>query len=47
MLNRGSGLLGLKIVGGADHSSKPFGSGKPGIFVSKVCSVNFSLHLVV
>jgi protein scribble len=36
ILNRGNGLLGLKIVGGADHTCKPFGNGQPGIFVSKV-----------
>lgn len=36
VLKRGTGLLGLKIVGGVDHVCRPFGDGEPGIFVSRV-----------
>ena len=36
VLQRGTGLLGLKIVGGVDHVCRPFGDGEPGIFVSRV-----------
>nr|CAB3265903.1 protein scribble homolog [Phallusia mammillata] len=35
-LFRGSGPLGLSIVGGRDHNSHPFGISEPGIFVSKI-----------
>lgn len=28
--------MGLSIIGGSDHSCVPFGTGDPGIFISKV-----------
>ena len=31
------GILGLSVVGGADHASRVFGQGKPGVYISKVC----------
>ncbi|XP_069882184.1 protein scribble homolog isoform X2 [Dipodomys merriami] len=33
---RAGGPLGLSIVGGSDHSSHPFGTQEPGVFISKV-----------
>ena len=36
MLSKGSGPLGMNIVGGSDRSSFPFGKGFPGVFISKV-----------
>jgi len=36
VLDRSIGKLGLSIVGGADHVSRVFGQGKPGLYVSKV-----------
>ena len=29
--------MGLSIIGGSDHSCVPFGTGDPGIFISKAC----------
>ena len=39
-LVKSGGPLGLSIIGGSDHSCVPFGTGEPGIFISKV-SVEF------
>lgn len=36
VLDRSIGRLGLSIVGGADHVSRVFGQGRPGLYVSKV-----------
>ena len=36
MLVKSGGPLGLSIIGGNDHSCVPFGTGEPGIFISKV-----------
>ena len=36
VLDRSVGKLGLSIVGGADHVSRVFGQGTPGLYVSKV-----------
>jgi len=36
VIRKAGGPLGLSIVGGADHSSHPFGVDEPGVFVSKV-----------
>ena len=36
ILDRSIGKLGLSIVGGADHVSRVFGQGRPGVYVSKV-----------
>lgn len=33
---KAGGPLGLSIIGGSDHSCVPFGTGEPGIFISKV-----------
>ena len=33
---KSGGPLGLSIIGGNDHSCVPFGTGEPGIFISKV-----------
>ncbi len=33
---KSGGPLGLSIIGGSDHSCVPFGTGEPGIFISKV-----------
>ncbi|KAL5013626.1 hypothetical protein ScPMuIL_007896, partial [Solemya velum] len=33
---KAGGPLGLSIVGGCDHSSHPFGTDEPGVFVSKI-----------
>ena len=35
-LVKAGGPLGLSIIGGSDHSCVPFGTGDPGIFISKV-----------
>ena len=35
-LVKSGGPLGLSIIGGSDHSCVPFGTGEPGIFISKV-----------
>jgi hypothetical protein len=35
-LVKAGGPLGLSIIGGSDHSCVPFGTGEPGIFISKV-----------
>ena len=35
-LVKSSGPLGLSIIGGNDHSCVPFGTGEPGIFISKI-----------
>lgn len=35
---KAGGPLGLSIVGGLDHPSHPFGTGEPGIFISKIVS---------
>ncbi|XP_059528380.1 protein scribble homolog isoform X3 [Myotis daubentonii] len=35
-LPRAGGPLGLSVVGGSDHSSHPFGTQEPGVFISKV-----------
>lgn len=40
---RGNGPLGLSIMGGYDQTCFPFGGGNPGIFVSRVRFVFFSL----
>ena len=39
MLDRQHPTLGMSIVGGADYVNKIFGSGKPGIYISKVLIV--------
>ena len=45
VLVKAGGPLGLSIIGGSDHSCVPFGTGEPGIFISKVIiNVFFSLH---
>jgi len=36
VIHKAGGPLGLSIVGGADHTSHPFGIDEPGVFVSKV-----------
>jgi len=36
VIHKAGGPLGLSIVGGADHTSHPFGVDEPGVFVSKV-----------
>lgn len=36
VLDRSIGKLGLSIVGGADHVSRVFGQGRPGVYISKV-----------
>jgi len=36
VIHKVGGPLGLSIVGGADHTSHPFGIDEPGVFVSKV-----------
>ena len=36
VLVKAGGPLGLSIIGGSDHSCVPFGTGEPGIFISKV-----------
>jgi len=36
VIHKAGGPLGLSIVGGADHTSHPFGLDEPGVFVSKV-----------
>ena len=36
LLVKDGGPLGLSIIGGSDHSCIPFGTGDPGIFISKV-----------
>ena len=36
MLVKAGGPLGLSIIGGSDHSCIPFGTGEPGIFISKI-----------
>ena len=36
VLVKAGGPLGLSIIGGSDHSCVPFGTGDPGIFISKV-----------
>jgi protein scribble len=36
VLVKSGGPLGLSIIGGSDHSCVPFGTGEPGIFISKV-----------
>ena len=35
-LIKSGGPMGLSIIGGSDHSCVPFGTGDPGIFISKV-----------
>ncbi len=35
-LVKAGGPLGLSIIGGSDHSCVPFGTGDPGIFISKI-----------
>lgn len=35
-LVKSGGPLGLSIVGGSDHASHPFGVNEPGVFISKV-----------
>ena len=45
VLTKGSGPLGMNIIGGSDRSSFPFGKGLPGVFISKVCA-NTSLTCV-
>lgn len=42
VLSKGSGALGMNIIGGSDRSSFPFGKGLPGVFISKVPPI----HLV-
>ena len=41
---KAGGPLGLSIVGGSDHSSQPFGADEPGIFVSKVKTLEQNAH---
>ena len=36
VLDRSIGNIGMSIVGGADHTSKVFGGGQPGLYISKV-----------
>ena len=36
VLDRSIGLLGLSVVGGADHVSRVFGQGRPGVYISKI-----------
>ena len=36
VIRKAGGPLGVSIVGGADHTSHPFGVDEPGVFVSKV-----------
>ena len=36
LLIKAGGPLGLSIIGGSDHSCIPFGTGEPGIFISKI-----------
>ena len=46
VLSRGSGPLGMNIVGGSDRSSFPFGKGFPGVFISKVHLINDDVKFV-
>jgi len=39
------GTLGMSIVGGINKVCHPFGITKPGIFISKVCHVHYSVQL--
>ena len=36
VLIKAGGPMGLSIIGGSDHICVPFGTGEPGIFISKV-----------
>lgn len=45
VLVKAGGPLGLSIIGGSDHSCVPFGTGEPGIFISKVIINVFSLYI--
>ena len=36
ILVKAGGPLGLSIIGGSDHSCVPFGTGDPGIYISKI-----------
>ena len=36
VLVKAGGPMGLSIIGGSDHICVPFGTGEPGIFISKV-----------
>ena len=40
VLVKAGGPMGLSIIGGSDHICVPFGTGEPGIFISKVCKYN-------
>ena len=44
---KAGGPLGLSIVGGVDHTSHPFGVHEPGVFVSKVSGMYFSLYVIL
>ena len=39
-LIKSGGPMGLSIIGGSDHSCVPFGTGDPGIFISKVRQIS-------
>ena len=39
VLVKAGGPMGLSIIGGSDHICVPFGTGEPGIFISKVCKL--------
>ena len=39
VLVKAGGPMGLSIIGGSDHICVPFGTGDPGIFISKVSEI--------
>lgn len=43
VLSKTTGSLGFSIIGGTDHSSVPFGSKEPGIFISHVRDVTLNV----
>ena len=43
VLVKAGGPMGLSIIGGSDHICVPFGTGDPGIFISKVSEILNSL----
>ena len=46
VLIKAGGPMGLSIIGGSDHICVPFGTGEPGIFISKV-SLSFMKYVMV
>ena len=46
VLVKAGGPMGLSIIGGSDHICVPFGTGDPGIFISKVCKIKVFLSTI-